>query len=228
MTSSLAEFHLEAATLDWLEWLQIPGQHGSLIEPEAPLAERDDFSQGYLPKRLRAALTKLNPDIPADALDEAFKKAIRPAFPSLVANNRAFHKMLVEGVDVEYRRPDGSIAGNKARLIDFDNPGNNDWFAVNQFAVIESHHSRRPDVVVFVNGLPLAVMELKNPADENADIWSAFRQLQTYKAEIPSLLAFNEVLIISDGLNARIGTLTGEREWFMPWKTIEGEEVAPS
>jgi type I restriction enzyme R subunit len=226
--TSLAESHLEAATLDWLEWLQIPGQHGSMIEPDTPLAERDDFSQGHLPKRLRAALTKLNPAIPSDALDEAFKKVTWAHSPSLVANNRAFHKMLVEGVDVEYRRQDGSIAGDKARLIDFDDPDQNDWLAVNQFTVLENRHDRRPDIVIFVNGLPLTVIELKNPADEGADIWSAFKQLQTYKAEIPSLLMFNEILIISDGLNARMGTLTGDREWFMPWKTIEGDNVEPA
>ena len=223
----MAESHLELAVLDWLAWLDIPSQFGPLIAPGEPLAEREEFSQGVLPRRLRAGLAKLNPQIPADALDEAFKKTTRPAFPSLVENNRFFHKLLVEGVEVEYRLPDGSIKGDRARLIDLDKPGQNDWLAVNQFTVIEGQHNRRPDVVVFVNGLPLAVVELKNPAGEDATIWGAFKQLQTYKQEIPALMAFNEVLIISDGLNARMGSLTGEREWFMPWKTIEGDDVAP-
>jgi type I restriction enzyme R subunit len=135
--------------------------------------------------------------------------------------------MLVDGVTVEYRRPDGSIAGAQARVVDFDNADNNDWLAVNQFTVVENRHTRRPDVVLFVNGLPLAVIELKNPTDEQATIWSAYQQLQTYKQEIPSLFTYNEALVISDGLEARIGTLTADRGRFMPWRTITGETVAP-
>jgi type I restriction enzyme R subunit len=135
--------------------------------------------------------------------------------------------MLVDGVTVEYRRPDGSVAGAQARVVDFDNADNNDWLAVNQFTVVENRHTRRPDVVLFVNGLPLAVIELKNPADEEATIWSAYQQLQTYKQEIPSLFVYNEALVISDGLEARIGTLTADRDRFMPWRTITGEGLAP-
>ena len=131
-------------------------------------------------------------------------------------------------MEVEYRRKDGSIAGDRVQLIDYDNLANNDWLAVNQFTVIESQHNRRPDIVVFINGLPLAVIELKNAADENATIWEAWKQLQTYKQEIPSLFHYNEALIVSDGLQARIGSLTGNKEWFKVWRTIEGEELAPS
>ena len=138
------------------------------------------------------------------------------------------HRLLVEGVAVEYQRPDGSIGGDLVRVIDFDHPENNDWLAVNQFTVVEGQHNRRPDIVLFVNGLPLAVIELKNAADEDATIWTAFNQLQTYKQQIPSLFAFNEALVISDGVQARIGTLTADRERFMPWRTIEGEELAPT
>ena len=127
---------------------------------------------------------------------------------------------------VEYRRPDGSIAGAQATVIDFAEPDNNDWLAVNQFTVAENKHTRRPDVVLFINGLPLVIIELKNPADENATIWSAFQQLQTYKAELPTLFGFNELLVISDGVEARIGTLTAGREWFKPWRTITGETLA--
>ena len=134
---------------------------------------------------------RLNPDLPAEALDDAFRKLTRADAPSLVERNRAVHRMLVDGVTVEYRRPDGSIAGAQARVIDFDEPDNNDWLAVNQFTVVEGQHTRRPDVVLFVNGLPLAVIELKNPADENATIWTAFHQLQTYQAQIPALFASN-------------------------------------
>ena len=136
--------------------------------------------------------------------------------------------MLRDGVEVEYRRKDGSIAGDRVQLIDYDNPANNDWLAVNQFTVIEGQHNRRPDIVVFVNGLPLAVIELKNAADENATIWEAWKQLQTYKQEIPSLFHYNEALIVSDGLQARIGSLTANKEWFKVWRTIAGEELAPS
>ena len=150
----------------------------------------------------------------------------RPGLPSLVANNHIIHKFLVDGVPVEHQRPDGSIGGDHVRVLDCDTPENNEFLAVNQFTVVEDRHERRPDIVLFVNGLPLAVVELKNAASESATIWSAFNQLQTYKEQIPSLFAFNEALVISDGTQARIGALTSDREWFMPWRTVEGEELA--
>ncbi len=178
--------------------------------------------------RLRAALARLNPAVPAAALDEALRKLLRPDSPSLLVNNRVFHRMLIEGVNVEMRRPDGSIAGAQVRLVDFAQVAANDWLAVNQFTVIEGQRNRRADIVLFVNGLPLAVIELKNPADEDADVWKAFNQLQTYKAQIPSLFVFNEALVISDGLTARIGSLTADKERFMPWRTIAGEDLAPA
>ena len=136
--------------------------------------------------------------------------------------------MLVNGVTVEYRDGDGSIRGAQMRVVDFDNPANNDWLAVNQFTVTENQSKRRPDVVLFVNGLPLGVIELKNPADEDATIWSAWQQLQTYKAELPTLFSMNEALVVSDGTSARIGTLTAGSEWFKPWRTITGEKLADS
>src|SRR5256885_9654774 len=144
----------------------------------------------------------------------------------LEARNRALHRLLVDGVTVEYRAPDGSIRGAQARVIDLDAPENNDWLAVNQFSVSENRHTRRPDVVLFVNGLPLALLELKNAADEDATIWSAFQQFQTYKAELPTLFAYNALLVVSDGVEARLGTLTAGREWFKPWRTIAGEQLA--
>jgi len=180
-----------------------------------------------LERRLRQALVRLNSELPSDALEDACRKLTRTDAPSLVERNRAVHRMLVDGVNVEYRRKDGSIAGAQARVIDFDVPGNNDWLAVNQFTVSESHHTRRPDVVIFVNGLPLAVIELKNAADEDANIWTAFHQLQTYQAQIPSLFSTNAALIISDGVQARIGTLGAGKEWFKPWRTIAGVQDAP-
>ncbi len=221
------ESEVEEAALGWFEELGYAVLHGPDIAPEEPAAERSDYQQVLLEGRLREALARLNPAIPADALDEAFRKVTRPKSTALLVNNRALHRMLVDGVEVEYRRPDGSVAGDRARLVDFEDPKANDWLVVNQFTVMEGQHNRRPDVVVFVNGLPLAVLELKNPADENATIWTAFNQLQTYKQQIPSLFVFNEALVVSDGLEARIGTLTADREWFMPWRTIAGEELAP-
>src|SRR5262249_32292537 len=152
-------------------------------------AERGDpgYRDVVLERRLRDALARLNLELPLEAREEAFRKLTRVDAPTVLERNRAAHRMLVEGLTVEYRRPDGSIAGAQARVIDFEVPENNDWLAVNQFTVCEGHHTRRPDVVLFVNGLALAVIELKNAADENADVWAALRQLQTYQAQIPAL-----------------------------------------
>jgi len=177
--------------------------------------------------RLREAIRRLNPAIPEEAREEALRKVLRVATTSLVQTNRAIQRMLRDSVDVEYARPDGSIKGDKARLVDFADVRANDWFVVNQFTVIEAQHNRRPDVVVFVNGLPLALIELKNAADEDATIWSAYAQLQTYKAEVPSLLHYNAALVVADGLQARMGSLTANQEWFKVWRTIDGEGDAP-
>ena len=222
----LTEDTVELATLAWLESLGYSIAHGPGIALDSPRAERASYNQVELEGRLRIALAQLNPALPAEAIEDAFRKLTRPEGPTLEARNRAIHRMLVDGVPVEYRRPDGSIAGAQAQVIDFAEPDNNDWLVVNQFTVAENKHTRRPDVVLFINGLPLVVIELKNPADENATIWSAFQQLQTYKAELPTLFGFNELLVISDGVEARIGTLTAGREWFKPWRTITGETLA--
>ncbi len=176
--------------------------------------------------RLREALARINPGLPASALDDAFRKLIRPEGATLEARNRAFHRLIVDGATVEYRDDSGAIRGTQVRAVDFDHPDNNDWLAVNQFTVVENRHERRADIVLFVNGLPLGLLELKNPANEDATVWTAWQQLQTYKAELPSLFAFNAALIISDGVEARIGTLTAGREWFKPWRTISGEGLA--
>ncbi|KPQ40922.1 MAG: type I restriction-modification system restriction subunit [Candidatus Methanoperedens nitroreducens] len=156
------------------------------------------------------------------------KKVLRTESPQLITNNQNFHKKLVEGLDVEYRRKDGSIANDKVWIFDFKNPHNNEFLAVNQFTVIENNNNRRPDIILFINGLPLVVIELKNPADENATLWTAFNQLETYKNQIPTLFPYNEIMVISDGIEARSGTITSNKERFMPWKTIEGKEIAPS
>jgi type I restriction enzyme R subunit len=223
--TAFTESVVEEAALAWLEAIGWRIAHGPDIAPDMPAAERRDYGEAVLAQRLRDALGRLNPALPAEALDDAFRRLTRPEGPTLEARNRAVHRLLVDGVTVEYRRPDGSIAGAQARVLDFDAPESNDWLAVNQFTVSENKHIRRPDVVLFINGLPLVLIELKNPADETATIWTAFEQLQTYKAELPTLFAFNALLVVSDGVEARVGTLTAGREWFKPWRTISGEQV---
>ncbi|MCX7819351.1 MAG: type I restriction endonuclease subunit R [Kiritimatiellae bacterium] len=222
------ESEVEQAALAWLQAAGWQVAHGPDIAPDTLQAERRDFTEVVLARRLRDALARLNPQLPAEALEDAFRKLTRPEGADLLQRNRAVHRMLVNGVTVEYRTPTGELRGAQARAIDFDDPKSNDWLAVNQFTVAEQRHTRRPDVVLFINGIPLAVLELKNPADEDATIWSAFQQLQTYQAEIPSLFASNAALVISDGVEARVGTLGAGREWFKPWRTIGGERLADS
>jgi len=221
-----SESVVEDASLAWLEATGWQIAHGPDIAPDMPAAERADYGEVVLAERLHDALARLNPELPVEALEDAFRKLSRPEGADLVQRNRALHRLLVDGVTVEYRDAEGAIRGAQARVIDFDDAASNDWLAVNQFSVTENKHSRRPDVVLFVNGLPLAVLELKNAASEDATIWTAFQQLQTYKAEVPALFATNAVLVVSDGVEARAGTLTAGREWFKPWRTISGEAVA--
>jgi len=224
----ITESVIEQAALAWLESLGWTVKHGPDIAPEELAAERKDFSQVVLEQRLQDALTRFNPQLPAEAIKDAFRKLMRVEGAALEVRNRALHRLFVDGVTVEYRAPDGGIRGAQAHVIDFDAHENNDWLAVNQFSVSENRHNRRPDVVLFVNGLPLALLELKNAADEDATVWSAFQQFQTYKAELPTLFAYNALLVVSDGVEARIGTLTAGREWFKPWRTIAGETLAPA
>lgn len=224
---ALNESTVEDAALSWFETVGYSVAHGPDVAPGEPATERDSFGDVVLKGRLLEAIHRLNPDIPLLAREEAFRKVLLAESPSLVGNNRAFHLMLRDGVEVEYRRKDGSIAGDRVRLMDCDTPAKNDWLAVNQFTVIESGHNRRPDIVVFVNGLPLTVIELKNPADEEATIWTAYNQLQTYKKEIPSLFHYNEMLVVSDGLQARLGSLTAGSEWFKIWRPSE-DDASPA
>ncbi len=224
--TTLTEADVEQVALDWLQGLAWTVARGPDIAPGTPGAERDDYGQVVLERRLRDALADLNPTLPTDALDDAYRKLTRPQGSSLEARNSAFHRMLGNGVDIEYRDSDGRVRGDQVRVINFENPASNDWLAVNQFSVTEDSHTRRPDVVLFVNGLPLGIIELKNPADEDATIWTAWQQLQTYKAELPTLFSMNEALVVSDGTEARIGTLTAGREWFKPWRTVTGETLA--
>jgi len=226
MTTAFTESVVEDAALAWFESLGWSIKHGPEIAPGELFAERTDYSQVILEQRLRDALARLNPRLPAEAINDAFRKLTRPEGATIEARNRAFHRMLVDGVTVEYRTRDGSIRGAQAWMIDFDNPSNNDWLAINQFSIKENKHTRRPDVILFINGLPLAMLELKNAADETTTIWSAYEQFQTYKAELPTLFAFNALLVISDGVEGRVGTFTAGREWFKPWRTISGEMLA--
>ena len=224
--TTITEADVEAAALSWLEGVGWRTAHGSDIAPDAPGAERGDYGQVVLERRLRDAIAQLNPNLPWEALDDAFRRLTRPEGATLEARNRAFHRMLVDGVTVEYGAGDGAVRGAQARVVDFDDPDRNDWLAVNQLTVTDNRNTRRPDVVLFVNGLPLGIIELKSPADEDATIWTAWQQLQTYKAELPSLFSMNEALIVSDGNEARVGTLTAGREWFKPWRTVTGEGLA--
>ena len=219
---SLNESHVEDAALEWFGELGYAVGHGPHLAPGEPAAERDGFGDVVLVGRLRESIRRLNPAIPEEAREEALRKVLRVGTPALVQTNRAFHRMLRDGVPVEYPRPDGSIAGDHVRLVDFEDVRANDWLAVNQFTVIEGQHNRRPDIVVFVNGLPLGLIELKNAADEDATIWSAYAQLQTYKAEIPTLLHYNAALVVSDGLQARMGSVTANQEWFKVWREPDG------
>jgi type I restriction enzyme R subunit len=226
---SLTESGVEEAALSWFGELGYAVTHAPHLAPGEITAERSSFGDVVLVNRLREAIARLNPAIPSDAREEALRKVLRHDASSLVGNNRAFHRMLRDGVPVEYRREDGSIAGDHVRLIDFDNPEANDWLAVNQFTVIEGHNNRRPDIVVFVNGLPLGIIELKIPEDTDKWFAAAYNQIQTYKHEIPSLMHYNEVAVISDGLQARIGSLTANQEWFKVWRTIDGQlDAAPT
>jgi len=226
--SGFTESVVEEAALEWFAALDYAVLPGPSIAPGESAAERSSFADVVLAGRLRDALVRLNPSVSPEGIEEAFRKLTRISSPQPIDANQELHAYLVNGVSVEYLRPDGSIGYDPVRVVDFDAPDENDWLAVNQFTVVEGGHNRRPDIVVFLNGLPLAVLELKNAASENATIWNAFQQLQTYKHELAGLFLFNEVLVVSDGLEARIGTLSSNRERFLPWRTIEGEELAPA
>jgi type I restriction enzyme R subunit len=236
---TFTESTLEQAALEWLQDLGYDYAYGPEIAVDGSRPERADYAETILRTRLEDALTRLNPHLPPAARQQAFSQLTRFSAPSLLLNNHAFHHMLTEGIAVEYKpgspedKTDGRTVHGRARVVDFENPENNDWLAVNQYTVASARAThaaaptRRADVVLFLNGLPLAVIELKNPADEKATIGAAFNQLQTYKRDIPALFYTNELLVISDGLNARLGSLTASKEWFLPWKTIEGETQAP-
>lgn len=221
---SITEAVVERAALDLLQELGWRYEDPADIAPDGPGKRRTSNGEVILPGLLEEAARRINPHIPQEALLPALKQLQVTETPSLIAENRRIHRLLVAGIDVEYRHPDGSIRGDKLRLIDFADPSNNDLMVTNQFTVVENGHNRRPDVVVFVNGLPLVVIELKNPASETATLTNAFHQLQTYKQQIPALFRTNALLIISDGLLARIGSLSAKQDRFMPWRSVTGAQ----
>lgn len=222
----ITEDQLEQLALDWFRDQRYDYVYGPDIAPDGDDPERTDYPQVILQGRLLSALQTINPTIPVEKLEDVAAGVSKPEFPILIKSNRAFHNHLVEGVPVSWN-DGGEEKHDHARLIDFNNVDNNQFLVVNQFTVQGAKMNRRPDVVVFINGLPIAVIELKNPADENADVWDAYNQLQTYKDEISDLFVFNEALVISDGVTARVGSLSANKEWFLPWRTIKDENDKP-
>ena len=223
----LSEQELEAALIEQFASLGYVTTSDDQIGPDGSQPERGAYEDTILAGRLDAAVERLNPHLPEEARRDAVRRVTQTEFPELLAENRRVHRLLVDGVDVEYYGDDGVITGGKARLLDFEQPYHNDWLAVQQFTVVAGQHRRRPDVVVFVNGLPIAVIELKAPGSENATLAGAFNQLQTYKRQVPALFNSNALLVTSDGLQARVGSLSADYERFMPWRTTDGQQVAP-
>ena len=222
----MTEDQLEHEALGWLAEVGYTPLRGPELAPDGEHPERGSYQQVLLVERLRAAIARLNPQLTTAAREDALQQVRDLGIPALLSANRRLHQLLVTGVPVEVQRG-GETLGDFARLIDWAEPSNNEWLAINQFTVKGPHHTRRPDIVLFVNGLPLVVIELKNPADVNADIWKAFEQLQTYKAQTPDLFQYNEVLVISDGSDARMGSLSADAERFMQWRTIDGVRLDP-
>jgi len=222
----MTEDQLEQETLTWLSEVGYTPLFGPDISPDGPNQERDDYRQVLLFERLRNAISRLNPGIPLGAREDALQQVKDLGTPVLLAANRHFHKLLVGGVPVQYQK-DGETRGDFVRLIDWVTPANNEWLAINQFSIKGPHHTRRPDIILFVNGLPLVLLELKNPADEAADIWKAYDQIQTYKEQIPDVFQYNEILVISDGSEARMGSLSANGERYMQWRTIDGVTLDP-
>lgn len=222
----MTEDQLEQEALAWLQDVGYTHRHGPDIAFDGSSPERADYRQVTLPFRLREAINSLNPDVPLAAREDAIKQVTDLGIPSLLSANRAFHKLLVGGVPVQYQK-DGETRGDFVRLIDWAHPEKNEWWAVSQFTIKGPHKTRRPDIILFVNGLPLVLLELKNPADTHASIWKAFDQIETYKEQIPDVFQYNEVLVISDGTEALMGSLSSNAERFMAWRTIDGVNLDP-
>ena len=218
----ISEDHLEQQCCEWFTELGYTHVFAPQLDRDGTSPESTDFRQVILTGRLRSALQRLNPDVPASTIESEVLQLANPNVPGLLASNRQFHRWMTQGLPITYLEGNQQV-GIRLKVIGFNDPAANDWLVVNQLAIQGTKHNRRPDVVVFLNGLPLAVIELKNPADEKADIWAAFNQLQTYKQDIPELFTPNVLLVISDGIQARVGSLTADRERFLRWRTISGE-----
>ena len=227
MPNNFCESHLEEATLEWFEELGYEIVFAPDIAPDGEYPERGDYSDVILNDRLKKALIRINPRMPDAALEDAFRQITIPQSPSLIMNNKAFQKMITDGIDVQVKQADTSYRTEKVYVFDFEKPLNNEFMVANQFTIVEHGVEKRPDIIAFVNGIPLVVIELKSASDENVDITDAYNQLQTYKMTIPSLFIHNSFMVISDGINARVGTLTSDKDRFMPWRTIDGDDVAP-
>lgn len=222
----MTEDQLEQEAIDWLKDVGYTHLYGPDIAPDGDSPERRDYRQVLLIDRLRDAINRLNPGIPLPAREDALRQVLNLDTPVLLSANRIFHNLLVNGVPVEYQK-DGETRGDFVRLIEFSDVSANEWLAINQFTIKGPKHTRRPDVILFVNGLPLVLLELKNPADENADIWKAYDQIQTYKEQTPDVFQYNEILVISDGSDARMGSLSANSERFLAWRTIDGVTLDP-
>ncbi len=223
----ITEAQLEEALMSQLAELGYGCASDEVIGPDGRSPERDAYDEVLLKGQLSDAVTRLNPDLPAEARADAIRRFGIVEFPTLLEENRRLHRLMTDGVDVEFYGNDGMLTANKARLIDFDKPENNEWLAVQQLTVVSGQVKRRPDVVVYINGLPVAVIELKAPGGEGANLIGAYNQLQTYKTQITALFHTNALLVTSDGIAARVGSLSADIERFMPWRTTDGNDVAP-
>ena len=220
------EEQVELLAIEWFKELGYDYLLGYEIAPDSQNPHRTNYQEVVLNAKLQSALVKLNPTIPLVAIEEAIDILKKSQHATLIQNNRAFHQILLQGINVDIKDGDDT-KGDVVKIIDFENPHNNDFLVVNQFTIKGTKGNRRPDLIVLINGLPISIIELKNPADENADIYKAYNQLQTYKDEIEDLFVFNEALVISDGINARVGSLTATDERFMFWRTVKDENDKP-
>lgn len=223
----ITEDQLEQVCLEWFQANGYGYVSGYDFAPDGGAPERTDYHQIILQSRLLKQLEVINSSIPLPTLKQIAVQVSKAETPILIKNNKQAHQWLIEGIKVEYKDDQGEEKTDHVRLIDFDNVENNQFLVVNQFTIVGTKGNRRPDITVFINGLPMAVLELKNPADNNADIWKAYAQLQTYKDEIPDLFIFNEALVISDGITAKVGSLTANGERFMPWRVLDHEDDKP-
>jgi type I restriction enzyme, R subunit len=222
----MTEDQLELETLSWLADVGYTHVYGPDIAPDGNEPERSNYTQVVLVERLRQAIARLNPNVPLVAREDALQQVLNLETPVLLAANRQFHRLLINGVPVEYQK-NGETRGDFVYLVDFANPAANEWLAVNQFSIKGAKHTRRPDIILFVNGLPLVLLELKNPADLKADIWQAYQQIETYKEQIPDVFQYNEVLVITDGSEAMMGSLSSNAERYMAWRTVDGVNLDP-